>query len=161
MIRAAFLALLATTGLAGQARADVYADDLGKCLVNATTATDRTTFVQWMFAEASLNPAVREMTVVTPAQREQFSRAIAAIANRLLLKDCRAQAVAAMKYDGGEALGPAFQMLGIVAGRELMSQPDVAKAAARFITYLDTAQFQALGREAQAAPGAGSAAGGK
>ena len=49
-VLALFLFATAPSALAGP-----YADALGKCLVGATTAAEKTTLVRWMFSIMSLH----------------------------------------------------------------------------------------------------------
>ena len=56
------------------APAGVFADDLGRCLVNATTKDDRANLIRWLFVAASHHPAVKPITSVTPAQQEESDK---------------------------------------------------------------------------------------
>ena len=54
-IRPACVAVLFLFAAAPSALAGLYADALGKCLVGATTAAEKTTLVRWMFSIMSLH----------------------------------------------------------------------------------------------------------
>jgi hypothetical protein len=129
-------------------RAGVYTDDLAKCMVKGSSEEDLNTLMQWLFAAMSVNPAIKSMTNVTAAQRETYSRSGATLLERLVLKDCHAEAVSAFKYEGAHALEGSFQILGGVAGRGLMSAPSTAAELQRFAKFLDEDKWKALGREA-------------
>ncbi len=105
------------------ARAGPYIDDLGKCLVESTTADDRADLVRWMFAAATLHPAVGSLASVPVERLEAENRTTAALFTRLLTESCRVQARQAIRYEGTAALGAGFRVLGQVAGQELFSNP--------------------------------------
>lgn len=133
---AAFALLLGVQG----AYAGVYTDDLSKCLVKNSTNDDKVTLVQWMFSAISLHPAVRPFSSFTPAQRDHLNEQTADLFSRLLTVDCRKQAIDALKYEGSAALGSSFQVLGQVAARSLMTDPDVAKAMGGVGSYFEKDQ---------------------
>lgn len=140
---AAFVCLSGTVAEAG-----VYSDDLGKCLVKSSSPQDQSDLVVWVFSAMSLNPAVRAYTTLTDAQRDAMSRKAAALMTRLLTSDCRTEAVAALKYEGGAAIETSFSLLGEVAVRGLMNDPDVNKAMETLGGDMDKEKLQALLKEA-------------
>src|SRR5512141_1959316 len=102
-------------GTAGAAQAGIYTDDLSKCLVKATTDTDRAALMEWLFSAISAHPSVKSMVSVTPAQREATNRKAAGLLQRLLTEDCRSQTVDAVKYESMGAIQQSFGVLGQVA----------------------------------------------
>src|SRR6185312_10239439 len=91
-------------GLACGARAGVYSDNLAGCLAHAATAQDQADLSRWLFAEMAQNPALKGLTAVGPPERKALQRAAALDVQRLVLSDCRKEAVAAVRYDGRPAL---------------------------------------------------------
>ena len=75
-IRRAALTLVAAAALSSTVWAGPYADDLSKCLVKSTSAEDKSTLVQWMFAMSSLHPDVKKLSTVTPAKRTELNQHI-------------------------------------------------------------------------------------
>ena len=136
------------TALPAPAFAGIFTDDLTRCTVNATTPADRTALMRWTFIVASANPAFANLAVVNETQRQQSFREVGAIFNRLVLHDCRREAVLALRAEGGGALGIAFQTLGELAGREMMNSPASAASAADLDRFLDMEGVAALTREA-------------
>jgi hypothetical protein len=121
-------AAVIAAGLPAQpAAAGVFADELSKCLVRSSSTDDRVLLVQWMFAALSLHPAVQPMVSVKPEQRDVSTKKAGAIFARLLAENCRKESVAALKNEGNAAIGVAFGVLGQVASRDLMSNPNVEK----------------------------------
>jgi hypothetical protein len=139
------LLLLCALG-AGAAQAGPYSDELGKCLIESTTVDDKNALVKWMFATAALHPAVRSIASVTEAERNQSSKNMAQLFEKLLTVSCRAQTRQAFKYEGALALQTGFQLLGQVAGRELFSDPAVSAGLSDLSRHFDAQKLeQALG----------------
>lgn len=126
------------------ATAGTYADEMGRCLVRSTTPADRTTLMRWLLAASTLHPEVVMMVQVSAAQREELSRAVARLLERLLTEACPTQTREAFQYEGRIAFQTAFQVLGQVAGRELFSHPSVAGAMGEVDRYLDKQKLERL-----------------
>ncbi|MFT3912734.1 MAG: hypothetical protein QM704_01210 [Anaeromyxobacteraceae bacterium] len=146
-------AVLAVTSLAAPAaaRATIFSDELGKCMVESTTQADRNAMVRWMFAAVAKHPAVKDVVSVSPEQLEAAYKGMADLMMRLLTKDCREKARAAFKADGPSAFQGSFQVLGQVAGREMFAAPEVAQSIAGLTRHLDEGQLKALVQETPAA----------
>jgi hypothetical protein len=140
--------LLLALGISGVARAGIYGDDLSKCLVRSSTPADQTTFVAWAFSAMSAHPAVRQYSNFTDAQRADLSKAVGKLYERLLTVDCRAETVAALKYEGAQGMEQSFSVLGQVAFRGLLGDPAVAKVMAGLGESVDMKKIEALGAEA-------------
>lgn len=141
-------ALAAALAAPGIASAGVYTDEMTKCLVSSATPADNETLVKWVFAALSAHPAVKPMTTVTQAQREEYSRAAVRLMERLLLQDCRKQSIMAIKVDGSSAVEGSFGVLGQVAFRGLMSDPGTMANISGLATYVDRPAWEALMKEA-------------
>ena len=132
----AMVALMLLTGLPDPvAQAGVYTDDLSKCLVKSSNGADRLVLVQWIFSGLSLHPAVQPLVSITTEQRDAFNERVAALFSRLLVDDCRKEAVDALKNEGSAAFDASFQVLGQVASRDLMTEPHVATGLSGQIAY--------------------------
>jgi hypothetical protein len=129
------------------ARASVFSDDLGKCMVESTSQADRNAMVRWMFASVAKHPAMKDVVAVSPEQIDAANKVMAELMMRLLTKDCREQAKAALRADGPVAMQGSFQLLGQVAGREMFTDPEVGKSIAGLSRHLDEAQLKALVQE--------------
>ena len=139
---------LALVGAATGAAAGPYTDDLSKCLVRSTSPADQSALMQWMFGLLSLNPAVKADSNLTPQKREAYDRKASALMERLLTSDCHKETVEALKYEGNSAIEASFRVLGEVAFRGLMSDPNVAADLQAFAGYVDPAKLLELGKEA-------------
>lgn len=140
--------LVALWAPASMASAGVYTDELSKCLVKASTPADQTAFMVWLFSAMSAHPAVRALSNVTPAQRDAASKTAAGLVERFITVDCRAESVAAVKYEGPSTFEAAFGVFGQVAMRGLMADADVNAALNQLAKYMDNAKFEAIGKEA-------------
>ena len=143
-------AAVLAAGLTGQpASAGPFADELSKCLVGSSSTDDRVLLVQWMFAALSLHPAVQPMVSVKADQRDVATKKAGVIFSRLLTENCRKESVAALKNEGNSAIGVAFGVLGQVASRDLMSNPNVEKGMGDLGSQLEgDAKLGALLKEA-------------
>lgn len=121
-----------------------YADDMAKCLVKSTTAEDKSTLVQWMFATMSLHPDVKWMAALTADQRETLNKNTAKLFETLLTKTCLAETKQALQYEGPSTIESSFSVLGQVAARELFANPAVAAGNADLAKYLNTEAIQNL-----------------
>ena len=97
-------AALALAGIPTPASAGIYTDDLSKCVVRATTASDKQLLMKWMFSAFSSNLVIASLSKVAPGDHESFDKSMALIVERLLLSDCRKEAIDAIKYEGGSAI---------------------------------------------------------
>lgn len=143
-----FAAAMAFALSSGQAFAGVYSDDLGKCLVASSSPKDQVVLMRWLFSAFSANPNLKPMVASTAEQREGYNKDAAVLLQRLLLEDCRKEAVAALKNEGASALESSFAILGQVAARGVMSDPAAQAEMGRMATFMDATKMEALAAEA-------------
>jgi hypothetical protein len=126
------------------ALAGVYADDLGKCLVNSTTRDDRTDLIRWLFVAAAHHPAVKPIASVSPAQQEDSDKQMGTLFMKLLTVSCKSESQKALRYEGMVTIQLAFEVLGKVAGQELFTSPEVAGNLKGLAKYIDADKLKAL-----------------
>ena len=131
------VAVLASLLISISAKAGPYGDSLAKCLVSATTATEKTTLIRWIFATVALHPQVQAYTSFTQEQRDQLNKNTARVFERLLTDSCGKETLEAVKYEGANTIENAFSLLGQVAMRELFTDPKVAAGMEGFAKELD------------------------
>jgi hypothetical protein len=119
------LATSLTLGVVATTQASSTVDALSQCLVQSTTATDKTTVLQWTFAALSQHPDLNSMSNVTIAQKEQLDKNLAQVLQRILVEQCSSQTKAVIQSDGLEAVGTSFQELGAITGNEILKTPQV------------------------------------
>ena len=126
----------------GVLAAGPYTDDLSKCLVKVTTDADRTVIVQWLFAMIALHPSVKSMATVSDADRTALTQKAAGVMEHLLTVSCQSETRDAVKYEGNGAVETSFNVLGQVAARDLLSNPQVAAGVADLQKFIDAEKSQ-------------------
>ena len=121
-----------------------FTDELSKCILESTSKTDRIALVRWMFAAASVHPAVKPLSSVTEKQLDEANKQTADLFMRLLTESCRQQTKKALKYEGDAALRTSFHTLGTVAGQDLFSDPKVAAGLDGLKRHLDEERLRQL-----------------
>ena len=142
------VALVLTTVMASPAAATVFTDDLSRCLVEKTNETDKTMLLRWIFASIAAADQVKDMVKVSDADRAALNRQTADLFIRLITKDCRAKAIAAIRNDGPQAFKQSFAVLGEIATSRLITDPKVESRLDEIDKYLDTKALEEFGREA-------------
>jgi hypothetical protein len=134
--------------LASSAEASVFTDDLTRCIVNKSSPADRGAFMAWMFSAVSSDPELQKFTTLDRAKRDQIAASAAGIFQRLLLVDCRKEAVAALKSDGEDAITQSFGELGKAATRQMFQSPQAQAELETLGKNFDDTKMNALAREA-------------
>ena len=119
------LASLLSLGAIATTQASTTVDALSQCLVKSTTASDKTTVLQWTFAALAQHPDLNSMSSVTASQKEQLDKNLAQVLQRILVEQCSSQTKAVIQSDGLEAVGESFQELGTITGNEILKTPQV------------------------------------
>jgi hypothetical protein len=147
-LRTLIVAACAALSFGPAARAGEVIDRLSQCLVENASPKDQATLVKWMFSAVSANPALKGMAPLTREERDGINKALAMMFERLMLQDCRKEVVDAMRADGSKAVGSAFELMGKRAAEQLLSDPASAAELEKMSTYLDTAKWEELAKEA-------------
>jgi len=136
MGRSVFMAT-ALMGTAQFAVAGPTVDQLSDCLVKATTATDKTTVLQWTFAALSTHPDLKALSNVSDAQRTQLDQKFAQVLQRVIVEQCAVQTKAVIAAEGVQAVGDSFQELGRTTGEDIIKNPEVKKQLQGVLRYVD------------------------
>lgn len=126
------------------AQADVFNDDLTRCLVSHTSANDKIDLARWIFAAISVHPKVADISAARDSVREIADLRFARIVERLLTNDCRAETGRAFQVHGENALNDSFEMLGKIAMQELTQDQRVNDALSSYVKYLDQKALASL-----------------
>jgi len=121
---------------------------LSGCLIDKTSPADRLLLIKWIFAVMSASPQVKDLSNVTPAQRDALSKQAGGIFNRLVTVDCRAQAVESLKQNGDAALEKAFGTLGEYSMEGLVKDPAVGGAMVGLLAGVDVTEWAKVQIEA-------------
>ncbi len=147
-MRFAVISAVFLCALSSSAEAGVFTDDLGRCMVEKSTDADKTQLARWMFAAMSKDPSLAKMANITQADRDKLNKGTADLFSRLMLVDCRQQAIAAVKNEGTSAFGQGGQVLGAAAAHKLMSSPEGEAELSKLDDYIDKKAWEAFGKEA-------------
>ncbi len=142
MRKLAFSLLLPVVMLAPAAQAGTYGEALGKCMVERSTDADKQQLVEWIFSALAYNPQISQYARVSPEQHAQIDARMAALFGKLLTEYCRDEASKAIRYEGSEAFGDAFELLGKVAGQQMFESPEVNEGVKNFVGLVDFPKLQ-------------------
>jgi hypothetical protein len=117
---------------------------MAKCLVKSTSAEDRTVLVKWIFSAMSLHPDLASMSSISTQQRDALTQGVGALFQRLLLESCRTETHDAVQNEGIQTIQYAFQILGQVAVRGLMTDPQVLEGMKSVGKSLDEEKIKTL-----------------
>ena len=123
--------------VAPSAEADVFTDDLSRCLISSTDDADKIAVMRWMFGAMSVHPELADLSSTTLSQRTAGDISMARLFKRLMMKDCRAEADRLMTVGGDSGFEAAFEVLGQSAMITLMSNDRVNEAILNYVQYLD------------------------
>lgn len=135
--------------LSVSAHAGPASDKLGACFIQSTSGRDRDTLVRWIFNLISVNPRVKDIAGASLKSREETSKSMALLYERLLFADCRREALIAIRDDGDIAFEQGFKKLGEIAVRELMVDPVVQKEANEIEKYFDINKWNSFSSESK------------
>ena len=131
------LVLLSSLGGTQIASAGPAVDQLSDCLVKSTTATDKTTVLQWTYAALSVHPDLKAFSNITPTQKDQLDQKLAQVLQRVIVEQCSTQTKAVIQAEGIQAVGQAFQQLGQSAGQDIVKDPAVRQQLQGTLRYID------------------------
>ena len=132
--------------ISSASHADIYTDDLSRCLIESSSSEDKITLVRWMFSAMALHPAVKTIAPVNEAARVSTNKEMADLMVDLISVRCLEQSKKAVKYEGPVAFQASFEVFGKVAAQELFSNPSVAQGLSDLDNHIDIEKLnQALG----------------
>jgi hypothetical protein len=126
------------------ALAGPHTDAMAECLVRSTSDSDRTSLVKWIFTTLSLHPAIKSLSTVSDALRDEMNKTVARLIETLLTESCRSEAQGAIKHEGPDAMRASFQVLGQVAAGSMFSHPDVSDGISEVGRYLNTRRIDGI-----------------
>ncbi|NWK82058.1 hypothetical protein [Acinetobacter sp. SwsAc4] len=131
------LMVAAVLGTTQVAIAGPTVDRLSECLVKSTTASDKTTVLQWTFVALSNHPELKQFSHVTEAQKNALDQSVAQVLQRVIVEQCSTQTKAVIQAEGIQAVGEAFQQLGQSAGQDIVKDPAVRQQLQGTLRYID------------------------
>lgn len=134
--RAAFAAL-ALLVAAMPAHAGAYSDALARCMNDRMSDADRVVMMKWFYGALGAHPQVRDLAAIDDRKFEAVSRAMGQLFERLIVRDCRAEAGATVKNEGASGIESAFSAVGQFAARGLFGEPAVIDRISDYTKYMD------------------------
>ena len=95
--------LLAATAVS--AHAGQHADELGRCLVKNSSASDTKVLTQWAFVTLGQTKAAKEITTISTKTTNRVTSQAQTVVLRLLGRDCAKEALKATLYEGKDGIG--------------------------------------------------------
>jgi hypothetical protein len=120
-------------------------ETLGRCLADSTSGKDRKELAKWVFLGMAVHPEMRQFASADLATAaDESSRTIAALVTRLLTDSCASETQTVIRAGGSTSTSfqVAFERLGQLAMRELMSDKSVNESMTLFQRYLDRKRFE-------------------
>lgn len=137
-----FILLLVAISFPFSARANnKTAQKLGVCFVDSLNGKERKELAKWMYFGMSKHSTIKRYSRVSQTDFDNMNKYIGALITRLMTEDCPSISKLAMEGNGTEILGYAFGVVGEVAMKELMNEPNVEKSLSAFDQYLDEEKF--------------------
>lgn len=131
-----FTVALALFASLAQAQAPI--ESLSKCLADNTSGRDRKDLARWVFFAMAAHPEIKKYSSPDlAADSDEVDKTMAGTFTRLLADSCPAETQAAFKQGGAKAIEVAFQTLGRLAMKELMSDQDVIANMSKFEKLFD------------------------
>lgn len=128
--------------LIGNAKAGVFGDNLGKCLVRSSTDADKQHLMEWIFSVISLNSAIAQYTNIPDEKRIYINKNMANLVEKLVGETCKIETNEALKNEGSSALGAAFKILAEVATNQLFGSTEVSEGSKSFLEFIDMEKLQ-------------------
>lgn len=126
------------------ASAGPFADDMAKCLVKSTSEADRADLMRWMYSSMSLHPDLTSMSKISTQTRDEINAKAVKLYSRLLFESCKSETEEAVRNEGAQTIQYAFQILGQVAMRGLMTEPHVLESIQALDKNLDQSKVKDL-----------------
>ena len=123
-----------------------FEDEMAKCLVTSTNKRDRNKLVKWIFRVYGDHPEVSYMVDLSDRDKKVIDKEVANIFTRLLSEDCIDETKKALDYAGDKVMFNAFQILGQVASKGIVENPDVMKSINKFVELIDYEKLDYLGK---------------
>ncbi|HKP34786.1 MAG TPA: hypothetical protein VJT70_08430 [Sphingomicrobium sp.] len=102
----------------------------------------------WMFSVVSSDPALQKFTSLDRPKRDLIATNAGAVFQRLIVVECRGEAVAAIKAEGRGSFAKSFGALGEAAVNQMFNSPQAQQELKSLDKGFDKEKLKALGREA-------------
>lgn len=110
-------------------------ETFGECLIDNLNGKERKELAKWVFFAMSSHPEIKTYSKATSNDITESDKYFGNLVTRLLTEDCSNEMNAA-KVDP-QAMEKAFELVGVVAMQELMTNQEVTAAMANYIKYIN------------------------
>jgi hypothetical protein len=108
----------------------------GGCLIDNLNGKERKKLAKWIFFAIAVHPEIKSYSKVTSNDITDSDKYIGGLITRLLADNCPNEMKAASKVDS-QAIEKAFELVGQVAMRELMTNQAVTTTITSYVNYTD------------------------
>jgi hypothetical protein len=119
-------------GAASPAKGGTWTDELQRCILKSLTIDDQVAWTRWQIASQTLNPALADLSAITPQLRSNINERVAVVTIRLLTKDCHDQTRDALMHDRHGLFAAVFGLIGETAASTSMQEADTLQALRDF-----------------------------
>ena len=114
-----------------------YSDKFSNCLMQKTTERDKIVLVRWVFSVIAQHSALNSEFQISDDKIRNHEIAVADYMQYILGTVCFEETYNVLNYEGVDAFGDAFELLGELAMLSLMEDQNVNAAFENWIKYLD------------------------
>jgi hypothetical protein len=112
------------------------ASELGGCLVESLNGKERKELAKWIFFAMAAHPEMKSYSSASDKDIQQTDEFVGKLITRLLTENCPRDLQKAYKADPS-TIQKAFELVGKVAMRELMTDQNVTKSISNYVRYID------------------------
>ena len=112
------------------------AGELGGCLVESLNGKERKELAKWVFFAMAAHPEMKSYSNVSDKDTKETDEFVGKLITRLLAENCPRDLQKAYSADP-LAIQKAFELVGKVAMRELMTDQNVTKSISSYVRYID------------------------
>lgn len=112
------------------------AGELGGCLVESLNGKERKELAKWIFFAMAAHPEMKSYSNVSDKDTKETDEFVGKLITRLLAENCPRDLQKAYSADP-LAIQKAFELVGKVAMRELMTDQNVTKSISSYARYVD------------------------
>jgi len=139
----AVLGVVALVTFGTSATASPKTDELGVCLVDSLDGKERKRLARWVFFAIAAHPEIESYLTASRQDIDSNDQYVGRLVTRLLVDDCPTQLKAASKEDP-RAVQKAFELVGQVAMKEIMTNQQVMDAISNYARYAEQDKISAV-----------------
>ena len=119
------LLFIFTLFFSANSQAGLYADELGKCMINNASELDKNNLIQWMFISMSKHPLNAKRVDKNDLYEQLISVSVGKLISDLTMNKCRKETELTKNVEGASGIVFAVGMLTSYAAQSMYENPDV------------------------------------